>query len=147
LSNVSFDVKKGDSLGIIGSNGAGKSTILKILAGVTLPSSGAVEKKGKIGALIELSAGFHPELTGRENISLYGSIIGLKKEYINRRFDEIVEFSGLSGFLDTPLKRYSSGMYARLAFSLTKCLNTKKMELPLFLFHIIWIRSGNCAIG
>lgn len=119
LKNVSFDLGKGESVGIIGANGAGKSTILKILAGVTRPTSGIVEKKGKVGALIELSAGFHSELTGRENIYLYGSIIGLKKDYINKLFDSIVDFSGLSRFLDTPIKRYSSGMLARLGFSVT----------------------------
>lgn len=123
LKGVSFEVKRGGSLGIIGDNGSGKSTILKILAGVTKHSSGTVEKRGKIGALIELSAGFHPELTGRENIYLYGSIIGLKRCYIKRRFDEIVEFSGLSQFLDTPIKKYSSGMYARLGFSVTSHLD------------------------
>jgi len=117
LKNVSFDLGKGESVGIIGANGAGKSTILKILAGVTRPTSGIVEKRGKVGALIELTAGFHSELTGRENIYLYGSIIGLRKEYINRLFDAIVDFSGLSQFLDTPIKRYSSGMLARLGFS------------------------------
>ncbi len=119
LRDLSFELKRGEAIGIIGPNGAGKSTILKILAGVTNPSSGNVFKNGKIGALIELSAGFHPELTGRENIFLYGSIIGIKKSYIIERFDEIVEFSGLSAFLDTPIKRYSSGMYARLGFSVT----------------------------
>ena len=119
LKNVSFDLKKGESVGIIGANGAGKSTILKILAGVTKPTSGIVGKKGKVGALIELSAGFHSELTGRENIYLYGSIIGLKKDHINKAFDSIVDFSGLSQFLDTPIKRYSSGMLARLGFSVT----------------------------
>jgi len=123
LKGVSFDLKRGESLGVIGDNGAGKSTILKILAGVTKQSSGTVEKIGKIGALIELTAGFHPELTGRENIYLYGAIIGLKRTYINKRFDEIVEFSGLSQFLDTPIKKYSSGMYARLGFSVTAHLD------------------------
>jgi len=123
LKKVSFELKRGESVGIIGDNGAGKSTILKILAGVTRQSSGTVEKNGKIGALIELTAGFHPELTGRENIYLYGAIIGLKRNYINKRFDEIVEFSGLRQFLDTPIKKYSSGMYARLGFSVTAHLD------------------------
>lgn len=119
LKDVSFELKKGEAVGIIGPNGAGKSTILKLLAGVTRPSSGTVMTKGKIGALIELSAGLHPELTGRENIYLYGSIINLKNAYIKERFDEIVAFSGLENFLDTPIKRYSSGMQARLGFSVT----------------------------
>ncbi|MBU1037388.1 ABC transporter ATP-binding protein [Patescibacteria group bacterium] len=123
LSDVSFQLKQGESIGIIGTNGAGKSTMLKILAGVTRPTSGSVEKRGKVGALIELSAGFHPELTGRENIYLYGSIIGLGKAYIKKRFDEIVDFSGLSQFIDTPIKKYSSGMYTRLGFSVTAHLD------------------------
>jgi len=109
LNDVSFEITSGEAVGIIGSNGAGKSTILKLLAGVTKPSSGTVTVKGKIGALIELTAGFHPELTGRENIYLYGSIIGMKRSYIEKRFAEIVDFSGLEKFLDTPIKRYSSG--------------------------------------
>ena len=123
LNDVSFELKKGESLGIIGANGAGKSTMLKILAGVTNPSGGEVKITGKIGAMIELTAGFHSELTGRENIYLYGSIIGLKNEQIKKRFDEIVEFSGLARFLDTPIKKYSSGMYARLGFSVTAHLD------------------------
>jgi lipopolysaccharide transport system ATP-binding protein len=123
LKNVSFELARAESLGIIGANGAGKSTMLKILAGVTKPTEGKIEINGKVGALIELSAGFHPELTGRENIYLYGSIIGLKKEYIKKRFDEIVEFSGLSQFIDTPIKKYSSGMYTRLGFSVTAHLD------------------------
>jgi ABC-type polysaccharide/polyol phosphate transport system ATPase subunit len=123
LRDVSFEIKKGEAVGIIGPNGAGKSTILKLLAGVTKPSSGTVMAEGKIGALIELSAGFHPELTGRENIYLYGSILGMKKSYIDQRYEEIVEFSGLDKFIDTPIKRYSSGMYARLGFSVSAHLD------------------------
>ena len=119
LKDVSFELKRGEAVGIIGANGAGKSTILKLLAGVTIPCSGNVITKGKIGALIELTAGFHPELTGRENIYLYGSIIGMKRSYIDQRYDEIVEFSGIEKFIDTPIKRYSSGMYARLGFSVS----------------------------
>ncbi|MFQ5786772.1 MAG: ABC transporter ATP-binding protein [Thermodesulfobacteriota bacterium] len=119
LRDVSFEIRRGEAVGVIGPNGAGKSTILKLLAGVTKPSSGTVMAKGKIGALIELSAGFHPELTGRENIYLYGSIIGMKNTYIDKRYNEIVEFSGLNKFIDTPVKRYSSGMYARLGFSVS----------------------------
>ncbi len=123
LKDVSFELKRGEVVGIIGPNGAGKSTILKLLSGVTKPTSGIITTKGNIGALIELSAGFHPELTGRENIYLYGSIIGMKKSYIDKRYEEIVEFSGLNKFINTPVKRYSSGMYARLGFSVSAHLD------------------------
>ncbi|MBI3596525.1 MAG: ABC transporter ATP-binding protein [Nitrospirae bacterium] len=123
LRDVSFELKRGEAVGIIGPNGAGKSTILKLLAGATKSSSGTVMTKGKIGAMIELSAGFHPELTGRENIYLYGAIIGMKKSDIDRKYDEIIEFSGLEKFIDTPIKRYSSGMYARLGFSVSAHLD------------------------
>lgn len=117
LQDVSFEVKRGEVLGIIGPNGAGKSTILKLISGITFPTSGNIQVKGKVGALIEVGAGFHPELTGRENIYLNGSILGLKKKDIDERFDSIVEFSELRKFLDTPVKKYSSGMYVRLGFS------------------------------
>ena len=123
LKNISFELKKGEILGIIGPNGAGKSTLLKMLARVMVPTSGKVFIEGRIGALIELAAGFHPELTGRENIYLYGSIMGMKKREINEKFQEIVDFSGLEKFLDTPLKRYSSGMKARLGFSVSAHIN------------------------
>jgi len=139
LREVSFELKRGETVGIIGPNGAGKSTILKLLAGVTIASSGTVMAEGKIGALIELSAGFHPELTGRENIYLYGSIIGMKKSYIDRRYDEIVEFSGLEKFIDTPVKRYSSGMYARLGFSVSAHLD------PDILLVDEVLSVGDCA--
>jgi ABC-type polysaccharide/polyol phosphate transport system ATPase subunit len=119
LKDISFTVRKGEALGIIGPNGAGKSTLLKILSNVTLPTSGHISAMGKLGALIELTAGFHPELTGRENIYLYGSIKGMKKQEIETKFDEIVAFSGLDKFIDTPIKRYSSGMHARLGFSVS----------------------------
>lgn len=117
LKDVSFDVKKGETIGIIGENGAGKSTLLKILTGVARPTSGSVEINGRVGALLELGAGFHPDLTGRENIYLNGSILGLSKRGIDRRFDEIVEFSGIKDFIDTPIRTYSSGMFVRLGFS------------------------------
>jgi lipopolysaccharide transport system ATP-binding protein len=117
LSDISFAVGKGEALGIIGHNGAGKSTILKILTRIIEPTSGSMEVKGKLSALIEVGAGFHQDLTGRENIFLNGTILGMKKNEIKRKFDEIVEFSGLADFIDTPVKRYSSGMYARLGFS------------------------------
>jgi lipopolysaccharide transport system ATP-binding protein len=119
LDNVSFDVKKGEVVGVIGPNGAGKSTLLKLLAKVAVPTSGKVITNGRIGALIELAAGFHHELTGRENIYLYGSIMGMKRSEINEKFSEIVAFSGLEKFLDTPVKKYSSGMKARLGFSVS----------------------------
>lgn len=117
LDNVSFTVAKGETLGVIGPNGAGKSTILKLISKVTIPDSGQVTATGRIGALIELGAGLHPELTGRENIFLYGAILGMKKKEVETKFDEIVSFAEISGFLDMPIKRYSSGMYARLGFA------------------------------
>jgi ABC-type polysaccharide/polyol phosphate transport system ATPase subunit len=118
LKNVSFEIKQGEAIGFIGRNGAGKSTILKLLAGVTKPSSGTVEVKGRVAALIEVGAGFHPELTGRENVFLNGSILGLKKVEIEKAFDSIVSFAELEEFIDTPVKHYSSGMYVRLGFAI-----------------------------
>lgn len=117
LRDVSFDVARGEAFGIIGANGAGKSTLLKLLCGIMRPTSGTLGVDGRLSALIEVSAGFHPDLTGRENIFLNGTILGLNRADIRRRFDEIVAFSGLEEFIDTPVKRYSSGMYARLGFS------------------------------
>jgi ABC-type polysaccharide/polyol phosphate transport system ATPase subunit len=117
IDDVSFDVKKGEAFGIIGPNGAGKSTILKLLSGIIKPTSGVLQISGRLSALIEVGAGFHGDLTGRENIFLNGVILGMKKNDIRAKFDEIVEFSGLSEFIDTPVKRYSTGMYARLGFS------------------------------
>lgn len=117
LKGVSFEVKKGEILGIIGRNGAGKSTILKILSRITEPTSGRAELRGRVGSLLEVGTGFHPELTGRENVYLYGSILGMHSSEISRKFDEIVSFAELDKFMDTPVKRYSSGMYMRLAFS------------------------------
>ena len=118
LRDLSFEVKPGDVLGIIGGNGAGKSTTLKILNRIMEPTSGIVKVNGTIGALIEVSAGFHPDLTGRQNIFLQGAIMGMRKTEVMRKFDEIVDFSGIPDFIDTPVKRYSSGMNARLGFSI-----------------------------
>ena len=117
LKDVSFEVKRGEVLGIIGRNGAGKSTLLKILSRVTTQSSGQIKVRGRIASLLEVGTGFHPELTGRENIFLNGAILGMRKAEIARKFDEIVEFSGCARYIDTPVKRYSSGMYVRLAFA------------------------------
>ncbi len=117
LNDISFDIKQGDRLGIIGKNGAGKSTLLKILSRVTTPTSGDVKIKGHIASLLEVGTGFHPELTGRENIYLNGAILGMSRAEIKKKFDEIVDFSEVEKFLDTPVKRYSSGMYVRLAFA------------------------------
>jgi lipopolysaccharide transport system ATP-binding protein len=117
LSDINFTVTEGSVLGIIGRNGAGKSTILKILSRVTAPTSGYVKVKGRIASLLEVGTGFHPELTGRENIYLNGAILGMKRAEIDRKFDEILDFSEVEQFIDTPVKRYSSGMYVRLAFA------------------------------
>jgi lipopolysaccharide transport system ATP-binding protein len=116
LKDVSFDIKPGEAIGLIGRNGAGKSTLLKILSRITDPSTGSAKLRGRVASLLEVGTGFHPDLTGRENIYLNGSILGMRRSEINRKFDEIVEFSEVSKFLDTPVKRFSSGMYVRLAF-------------------------------
>ncbi len=123
LRDVSFDLKEGEVLGIIGRNGAGKSTLLKILSRITEPSRGQVRIRGRVASLLEVGTGFHPELTGRENIYLNGSILGMTKAEIRRKFDEIVAFSEVEKFLDTPVKRYSSGMYVRLAFAVAAHLD------------------------
>ena len=117
LKNVSFEIKQGDRVGIIGRNGAGKSTLLKILSRITEPTQGRVAIKGRVASLLEVGTGFHPELTGRENIYLNGAILGMSRTEIRKKFDEIVAFAEVEKFLDTPVKRYSSGMYVRLAFA------------------------------
>ena len=117
LRDVSFQVPEGQVLGIIGRNGAGKSTLLKILTRIVTPTLGQAEIRGRVGSLLEVGTGFNQELTGRENVYLNGAILGMKRKEIEQRFDEIVEFSGVERFIDTPVKRYSSGMYVRLAFS------------------------------
>src|ERR1041384_7183082 len=117
VKDISFEIRAGEVVGLIGRNGAGKSTLLKILSRITDPTSGRAEIFGRVGTLLEVGTGFHPELTGRDNIYLSGIILGMKKAEIDRKFDEIVEFSGITKFIDTPVKRYSSGMYVRLAFA------------------------------
>jgi lipopolysaccharide transport system ATP-binding protein len=117
LKDVSFDVRLGETVGIIGRNGAGKSTLLKVLSRITHPTMGQIKMRGRIASLLEVGTGFHPELTGRENVYLNGTVLGMRKNEVDRKFDEIVEFSGVEKFLDTPVKRYSSGMRVRLAFA------------------------------
>ena len=125
LRGGSFEVKQGEILGIIGRNGAGKSTLLKILSRVTAPTSGEVRVKGRIASLLEVGTGFHPELTGRENVFLNGALLGMTKAEIRKKFDEIVDFAGVERYMDTPVKRYSSGMYVRLAFAVAAHLETE----------------------
>ena len=123
LENLSFDIRQGEVVGIIGRNGAGKSTLLKILSQITEPTTGVIDLYGQVGSLLEVGTGFHPELTGRENIYLNGAILGMRRRDIQRQFDAIVDFAGVEKFLDTPVKRYSSGMYIRLAFAVAAHLN------------------------
>jgi len=125
LRDVSFEVHQGEVLGVIGRNGAGKSTLLKILSRITEPTEGKADIRGRVGSLLEVGTGFHPELTGRENIYLNGTILGMSKAEIARKFDEIVDFSGIERFIDTPVKRYSSGMYVRLGFAVAAHLETE----------------------
>lgn len=125
LRDLTFDVTRGDAIGVIGRNGAGKSTFLKVLSRITEPSAGEVRVAGRVSSLLEVGTGFHPELTGRENIFLNGTILGMKRSEIKQRFDEIVDFSGVEQFLDTPVKRYSSGMYTRLAFAVAAHLDSE----------------------
>lgn len=125
LKDVNFEINQGDAVGIIGRNGAGKSTLLKLLSRVTSPSLGTIKVKGRIASLLEVGTGFHPELTGKENIYLNGAILGMRKREIARKFDEIVAFAGVERYIDTPVKRYSSGMYVRLAFAVAAHLESE----------------------
>jgi lipopolysaccharide transport system ATP-binding protein len=125
LKDVNFDIYQGDTVGIIGRNGAGKSTLLKVLSRITEPTDGLIDLYGRVGALLEVGTGFHPELTGRENIYMNGAILGMTREEINRKFDEIIDFAGVERFLDTPIKRYSSGMLLRLGFAVAAHLETE----------------------
>ncbi|TMC82190.1 MAG: ABC transporter ATP-binding protein [Chloroflexi bacterium] len=125
LDDVSFEVAEGEVIGIIGRNGAGKSTLLKLLSRLTEPTRGRITVEGKVGSLLEIGTGFHPELTGRDNIYLNGTILGMSRADVSRRFDEIVEFAEIDRFLDTPVKRYSSGMYVRLAFAVAAHLESE----------------------
>ena len=124
LKDINFEIMKGEVIGIVGRNGAGKSTLLKILSQITPPTTGEIRINGTVGSLLEVGTGFHPELTGRENIFLNGAILGMKKKDIVRKFDEIVKFADIEKFLDTPVKYYSSGMYVRLAFSVAAHMET-----------------------
>ncbi|QDP85550.1 ABC transporter ATP-binding protein [Chryseobacterium sp. SNU WT5] len=125
LRDISFEIEQGDAVGIIGRNGAGKSTLLKLLSKVTKPTTGKIHTNGRIASLLEVGTGFHPEMTGRENIYLNGAILGMTRKEIKRKFDEIVDFSGVERYIDTPVKRYSSGMYVRLAFAVAAHLESE----------------------
>ncbi len=125
LKDINFEIQRGDAVGIIGKNGAGKSTLLKLLSRVTSPTNGSIKVKGKIASLLEVGTGFHPELTGRENIYLNGAILGMRRNEITRKFEEIADFSGVERYIDTPVKRYSSGMYVRLAFAVAAYLESE----------------------
>ena len=134
LKDVSFEVPTGTTFGVIGHNGSGKSTLLKTLTGILVPDRGSVKTVGRVSALLELGAGFHPELSGRENVFLNGAILGLKRKEIEQRFDDIVEFAGLEQFIDSPVKNYSSGMFVRLGFAVAA--NVEPDVLLLSLIHI-----------
>jgi lipopolysaccharide transport system ATP-binding protein len=125
LKDINFDIQQGDAIGIVGKNGAGKSTLLKLLSRVTSPTQGKIKVKGRIASLLEVGTGFHPELSGKENIYLNGAILGMRKKEITRKLDEIIDFSGVERYIDTPVKRYSSGMYVRLAFAVAANLESE----------------------
>ena len=129
LRDVSFDVRRGEVLGVIGPNGAGKSTLLSVLARITEPTTGRIEIRGRVSSLLEVGTGFHPELSGRDNVFLNGAILGMSRREVNERYDEIVDFSGVGEFMDMPVKRYSSGMYVRLAFSIAAHLDPEVLLL------------------
>lgn len=129
LNDISFEVKKGEALGIIGHNGAGKSTLLKLLSRITVPTSGTISYNGRVASMLEVGTGFHPELTGRENVYMNGAILGMTKAEITEKFDEIVSFAEMERFIDTPVKRYSSGMYVKLAFSVAAHLDSEIMVM------------------
>ena len=125
LKDISFDIKQGDAFGIIGKNGAGKSTLLKVLTRITSPTAGTIKIKGRMASLLEVGTGFHPEMTGRENVYMNGAILGMRRGEIGRKMDDIITFAELEKFIDTPVKRYSSGMYVRLAFSVAAHLDAE----------------------
>lgn len=125
LNDISFEIKQGDRIGIIGKNGAGKSTLLKLISEITAPTTGTIRIKGRVESLLEVGTGFHPEMTGRENIYMNGAILGMKKKEIDRNIDEIIDFSGIEKYIDTPVKRYSSGMYVKLAFAVAAHLESE----------------------
>ena len=146
LEDVSFLVERGEALGIIGPNGAGKSTILKLLSGIIKPTKGVIIVKGRLSALIEVGAGFHPDLTGRENIYLNAAILGMKKHEIEKKMDRIIDFSGISEFIETPVKRYSSGMYARLGFSIAVHVEPEILLVDEILSVGDYSFQGKCII-
>jgi lipopolysaccharide transport system ATP-binding protein len=129
LKNIDLEIKKGEHVGLIGPNGSGKSTLLKILSGITKPTTGTVEITGRVASILDIGAGFHPELSGRENVFLSGQLLGFTKKYMASQFDEIVNFSGIEKFIDEPVKNYSAGMYLRLAFSVVM-----QVEADIYLF-------------
>ena len=131
LKDLNFEIKKGDRVGIIGHNGAGKSTLLKLLSQITAPTEGSIKINGKIASLLEVGTGFHPEMTGRENIYMNGAILGMKHDEIDKKVNDIIEFSEIGEHIDTPVKRYSSGMYVRLAFAVAAHLQSARVILHL----------------
>jgi ABC-type polysaccharide/polyol phosphate transport system ATPase subunit len=144
LRDVSLEMREGEAVGVIGRNGAGKTTLLKIVTRITEPTSGLSRTRGRVGSMLEVGTGFHPELTGRENVYLNGAILGIRKAEITRRFDEIVEFAGVGRFIDTPVKRYSSGMYLRLAFAVAAHLDVEIMAVDEVLAVGDWEFQQRC---